>query len=119
VTRSWENHFIRADPDRHSQAVVVEAERQAILGIVSTNPEMLSRESASLIMQRLSAKLLHQTERSAKLARGERLPVQRCAVMLVESDEGKAPILAVGGGMLNYIDPKTNKLGQTLCGSLG
>ena len=69
MARSWENRFIRSDPDKYPHATVAEAERKATLGIVCTNPDTLSRESASLIMQRLNVKLIHQTERSAALAR--------------------------------------------------
>jgi len=52
VTQSWETRQILAGPDRFQQGTVIEASRKVRLGIVNTDPELLSRESASLIMHR-------------------------------------------------------------------
>ena len=52
VTQSWETHQILAGPDRFHQGAVAEASRKVRLGVVNTDPELLSRESASLIMHR-------------------------------------------------------------------
>lgn len=57
VTQSWETRQILAGPDRFNQGTVTEASRKVRLGIVNTDPELLSRESASLIMHR--SRVLH------------------------------------------------------------
>jgi len=52
VTRSWETHQILSEPDKFHEGAVTEAARKVRLGIINTDPQLLSRESASLIMHR-------------------------------------------------------------------
>ena len=55
VTRSWETHQILSEPDKFHEGAVTEAARKVRLGIINTDPQLLSRESASLIMHRSRA----------------------------------------------------------------
>lgn len=66
VTKSWQNHFILADPAKFHEGTVVDAEKRLRLGIVSDDPLHLSRQSASLIMQRLQMKLEEQMHQVSK-----------------------------------------------------
>lgn len=52
VTRSWETHQILSEPDKFYEGAVTEAARKVRLGIINTDPQLLSRDSASLIMHR-------------------------------------------------------------------
>jgi hypothetical protein len=60
VKKCWQNIIILSDPDKFNAKTVEHAEREVRLGITKIDHTQLSRESASLILQRLHTKTDHQ-----------------------------------------------------------
>jgi hypothetical protein len=61
---SLKNHMILAHPDQFREQTVNEAARKARHGLVKTDLQQLSRDSASLILHRLSMRVEAQSEKA-------------------------------------------------------
>jgi chromosome segregation ATPase len=65
LKKCWQNIIILSDPDKFNAKTVEHAEREVRLGITKIDHTQLSRESASLILQRLHQKTDHQASQLA------------------------------------------------------